>query len=48
MILSPTKADIIRSARWQPKIGAAFAMHFDDRIAAIEHLTENGTRSQGM
>jgi hypothetical protein len=25
-----------------------FAMHFDDRIAAIEHLTENGTRSQGM
>jgi hypothetical protein len=24
-----------------------FPLHFDDRIAAIEHLTQNGTHSQG-
>jgi hypothetical protein len=47
MILSPAKADFDQLSGSR-RLARHFALHFDDRIAAIEHLTQNGTRSQGM
>jgi hypothetical protein len=44
----PAKADIIDQLSGSGRWARHFALHFDDRIVAIEHLTQNGTRSQGM